>query len=312
MPKRLTTPLLMIPVLVLCQPLTARRAGAETTSASLQQYAGSETCGECHEDEYASYRKSVHFQTETENWPVKGCEACHGPGAQHAETGDPEAIFSFANPSYTVEQKAGKCLTCHAGRENTFDFLASPHSKGGIDCSTCHKPHAGAGYVNLLPPVVGDDVPIRKAISPGRAAAAMTSALCLTCHKEWATPMNLNERHRVLEGVVKCTDCHSPHAPSTRSQLGGFKQETCLKCHTDKRGPWVYEHGSVRVEGCTACHTPHGSVNRHMLLYQRTADLCFSCHAVVPSFHTRFTHETVCTNCHSQIHGSNLSPVFLH
>ena len=32
---------------------------------------------------------------------------------------------------------------------------------------------------------------------------------------------------------------------------------------------------------------------------------------VVPGFHTRFTNESVCTNCHSTIHGSNFDAAFL-
>jgi uncharacterized paraquat-inducible protein A len=48
-----------------------------------------------------------------------------------------------------------------------------------------------------------------------------------------------------------------------------------------------------------------------MLKFQNVAEACFSCHAVVPSFHSRFTAETPCTNCHSTIHGSNFHPAFL-
>jgi len=48
-----------------------------------------------------------------------------------------------------------------------------------------------------------------------------------------------------------------------------------------------------------------------MLTFQNVTDLCYSCHANAPSFHSRFTKDTRCTNCHSTIHGSNLSEVFL-
>jgi predicted CXXCH cytochrome family protein len=65
------------------------------------------------------------------------------------------------------------------------------------------------------------------------------------------------------------------------------------------------------VEGCVACHTPHGSVNRHMLHFQSTADLCFSCHVDIPGFHARFNRTTNCVNCHSAIHGSQMNPFFL-
>ncbi len=110
---------------------------------------------------------------------------------------------------------------------------------------------------------------------------------------------------------MECISCHDPHKPSSRMMLGGFKQEACVRCHADKDGPYVFEHPALRVEGCVACHSPHGSPNRHLLHFQKDAELCLSCHALVPGFHSRFTLDTNCANCHSSIHGSNLDPGFL-
>jgi predicted CXXCH cytochrome family protein len=85
-----------------------------------------------------------------------------------------------------------------------------------------------------------------------------------------------------------------------------------LQCHTDKSGPYLFEHGASRIEGCTACHEVHGSPNRHMLTQQSISDLCFSCHTHAVSWHSRFNStSTNCTVCHSTIHGSNLSKIFL-
>lgn len=135
--------------------------------------------------------------------------------------------------------------------------------------------------------------------------------MCAECHGDIVARFSLNEHHRLQEGILECTSCHDPHDVQTRTMLGGFKQEACATCHADKTGPYVYEHGSVRVEGCTACHDPHGSVNRHHIKFQKEAELCLSCHAGLPSFHSRFTLDTNCTNCHTSIHGSNFSPFFL-
>ena len=257
------------------------------------KYVGAETCATCHEDVAASFQKTIHGQpgkTDSKD-KVVGCETCHGPGSAHVDAGGGKGtIFSF-NGNVPAAEKSGKCLDCHNKNSATFVFNSSEHMKGSVSCSDCHDVHAAAGKDKLL--------------------SKEGSQLCLGCHREIGAKIMLNERHRISEGIVQCTDCHKNHEPASRAHLGGFSQETCFKCHTDKQGPYIYEHGAVRVEGCSACHDPHGSVNRHMLTHQRTAELCFSCHPDAPSFHTRFDPTTNCTNCHSAIHGSQLDAFFL-
>ena len=48
-------------------------------------------------------------------------------------------------------------------------------------------------------------------------------------------------------------------------EQAGTNEEACLKCHVDKRGPFVFEHAPVRIEGCETCHIPHGSMNAKLL-----------------------------------------------
>lgn len=253
----------------------------------------SETCMTCHEDEGNAISHSIHLGVANPDGQVLGCVACHGSSEGHCE--DPESVgptmaFRDSDPP---KDRSDMCLTCHSARESAFHFESSAHLKGGVTCESCHSPHANAMNDKLLPENI--------------------STVCVGCHQEKLAASLLNERHRMLEEMVSCVDCHDQHGPSDRNQLGGFKQEMCYKCHTDKQGPFLYEHLAVRIERCSECHDPHGSVNRHMLLYQNVADLCFSCHVVVPSFHTppRFNNETQCTNCHAAIHGSNLHPAFL-
>jgi len=50
------------------------------------------------------------------------------------------------------------------------------------------------------------------------------------------------------------------------------------KCHIDKRGPFVYEHAAVRVDGCEVCHSPHGSTNTRLLRRPVVFTLCLECH----------------------------------
>lgn len=243
-----------------------------------------ETCVDCHEDLVKAHASNPHAAADPNN-----CTACHGDAEKHLEEGGGANIFAFKEEDMP-NKKSKMCLSCHT-RSNS-KFLASPHGKASLDCTSCHAIHS----------------------EMTRPALLKTSSLksCYVCHEDVFSQFQLNERHRLQEGIMSCTTCHNPHVPSTRERLGGFKHEACLTCHTDKGGPFLYEHGASRIEGCTSCHEVHGSPNRHMLTHQSTSDLCFSCHTAAPSFHSRFTSQsTNCTVCHATIHGSNLDKLFL-
>jgi len=265
--------------------LAARPLRQETKSQAKAETKTAETCVQCHEEVVKGLLRQPHAAIGGES-----CTACHSGAEKHVqEGGGTDNIFSF-KPSDLPNQKAKVCLKCHADYGSRF--MAGPHGKAPLDCLTCHSVHVVGTNPNLL-----------------KTSATKS---CAPCHEDVFAKFALNERHRLTEGALGCTNCHNPHEPATRERLGGFKQEACLKCHTDKGGPYLYEHGSSRVEGCTMCHDPHGSPNRHMLTFQSVGDLCFSCHVNAPQFHRNFTERTTnCVACHSSIHGSNLSPIFL-
>ena len=93
--------------------------------------------------------------------------------------------------------------------------------------------------------------------------------------------------------------------------------ETCVQCHVEKRGPFVFEHPASKIEGCVACHTPHGSINRMLLVRREERFMCLQCHVNpiadnVPHSRLGFQTQGTCTRCHSSIHGSNFDVDFLH
>ncbi|MCG2815926.1 MAG: cytochrome c3 family protein [Candidatus Aminicenantes bacterium] len=250
-------------------------------SFTAPQESDAAACLECHEGMTGTFKMEAHGG-------LGNCMACHIGADKHMdEGGGVDNILAFRE-SDGLKDKVGACLTCHT--RETGRYMASPHGKSQMDCTVCHSVHST------------------------KPSLLKTSAdkSCSVCHGDVMAQFNLNEKHRLQEGILSCVSCHNPHEPSVRERLGGFKQEACLKCHTDKGGPYLHEHEASRIEGCATCHEVHGSVNRHMLTYQSTADLCFSCHAGAPSWHSRFTSlGSNCTVCHSTIHGSNLSPIFL-
>ena len=246
-----------------------------------QDEMSADVCIECHD--------AIGHDVKAQPHAGNDCTACHGDVETHLEEGGGPNIFSYGEKE-SAHDKSAQCLNCHT--KTTGRYFSSPHGKSSMDCTSCHTIHTAMV----------------------RPALLKTSATknCATCHQDVFAQFQLNERHRLQEGILDCASCHDPHAPSSMMRLGGFKQESCLKCHTDKGGPFLHEHGASRIEGCRACHEVHGSPNRHMLTHQSVSDLCFSCHVMAPSFHARFdSYSTNCTVCHPTIHGSNLSKIFL-
>jgi DmsE family decaheme c-type cytochrome len=248
-------------------------------------------CNTCHSDSAATVRAGVHAKSGPED-----CTVCHGDGTEHlAAPTSPGSILTFALES--AAERSAPCMACH--QDARVPAAGNPHHQAGLACDDCHSVHADKARAELPAAM--------QRLTPGSTA-------CYACHEDTFAQFAFSERHRLIEGSVSCTSCHDPHEPDTRRHLGGFKQMGCATCHADAGGPFVFEHPASRLDGCTACHVPHGSPNRHLLTHQRVGELCYSCHAVVPQFHLgfapvggpRFDENTVCTNCHVSIHGSNL------
>ena len=70
--------------------------------------------------------------------------------------------------------------------------------------------------------------------------------------------------------------------PRAMIQTVNANEPGCFKCHGDKRGPFVFEHAPVKLEGCATCHEPHGSANPRMLARAQIRFVCLECHANLP------------------------------
>lgn len=270
-------------------------------------YVGSETCKTCHEDMpvkgfFKSFEDTPHYVTtlDTKKGPEwHGCEACHGPGKAHVEGGgDKTKIFTFKGA--TAKEISARCLDCHQYGEEHSNFARSVHLQNSVGCTDCHDPHHAKESQFLL-----------KEKQP---------TLCYGCHLDKKQQFNRPFHHRVNEGLVKCTDCHNQHGGFEMKQLRatGTQDLVCFKCHTDKAGPFVYEHAAVKIEGCAACHMPHGSSNPRLLKRAQVNLLCLECHAfsadagapATPTFHNQAQKYQACTMCHTAIHGSNSNKFF--
>jgi DmsE family decaheme c-type cytochrome len=257
---------------------------------------GEATCLGCHDDKGPQIATTPHGRRQDPRSPAAGmsCEACHGPGQAHAETGDRTRIRTFDKLMPAREANAA-CSSCH-NRGPHAQWSGSMHDIRNVSCVGCHSVH-----------------------SPKSDAAQLKlptqAATCGQCHKPQVLKVQRVAHMPVREGKMDCTSCHNPHGSTNVRMLkvGNWVNESCVSCHTEKRGPFLWEHAAGR-ESCISCHDPHGSSNDRLLV-AKLPMLCQRCHigtrhpstiydnAARTSSNRLFNRS--CLNCHQNIHGSN-------
>ena len=276
-------------------------------------------CANCHEAAWKAIDLSHHGAKSDASGSM--CQACHGDATEHLK--DPMKA-KMANPfgkAGTSEQRTAVCMTCHSGNRNLAFWTSGKHQINEVSCNNCHSIHGK----NLAPS-------INKFVTTFLPNQAET---CWQCHQPIRAANFKPSHHPIIEGKVKCSDCHNPHGALSPAMV---KQPTindqCYSCHADKRGPYVFNHPPVE-ENCATCHNPHGSVH-NALLNESAPNLCQDCHdwsrhpgtiygaaggwicqpgdnsaacagktgQPNASVNTRLV-ARACLNCHNAIHGSN-------
>jgi DmsE family decaheme c-type cytochrome len=259
-----------------------------------EKVAAEEVCNECHEEVVTKFQTSFHGRAWTGMGKAAGCESCHGSADKHQDDPSKETIITFGKGSLqSAAEQSQQCLNCHS----TFTELAlwqmGSHQANDVGCPNCHSIHKPRNVVRQ-------------------------PETCEGCHRSIRTQINKQSHHPIIEGKVKCSDCHNPHGSLSKKMIRAENtNQLCYQCHPDKRGPFIWEHTPVE-EDCTICHAPHGS-RFDKLLTQRIPNLCHDCHGdrfhhdgpydATNNFNTvtannRYVLGRSCLNCHSMIHGS--------
>ncbi len=250
-----------------------RTAAVEGATAML----GSQECDTCHGHQPAPGHHSE-------------CETCHGSGERHVQN-----VMDTAGIRFPSNRD---CLDCHqTGHRGLLAWDLSEHQRAGLLCTDCHDPHNGEPlHVRVASETTRNILP----------RARTDTQLCVGCHAEVASRLNLPSHHPVREGMLGCTDCHSPH--EARKVRLGAKTAQCTQCHQAQAGPYVYEHTPV-AENCGYCHVPHGATADNLLSANQPG-ACVYCHTVAEmgATHDPQAYVTRCTDCHSAVHGSFADP----
>jgi DmsE family decaheme c-type cytochrome len=276
-------------------PQAAAKAAVQKTPAA--DYVGADTCLGCHEGMDKTIAGTVHGKAAHPRSPAaaQGCETCHGPGSRHVEDpSDDTTIRKFTKMAPRAVSET--CVSCHNKSSHAL-WQGSTHDARNLSCVTCHSVH--------------------KPATPRAQLKVSTEVeLCASCHRVQAMKVKRVSHMPVVEGKMQCTSCHNPHGSTNQRLLrvGNWINESCVSCHTEKRGPFLFEHAAGR-ESCISCHDPHGSSNDRMLV-AKLPMLCQRCHIGTRHPSTIYDNAAVraqsnriigrgCVNCHQQIHGSN-------
>lgn len=252
------------------------------------------------------------------------CYRCHGDTIQLQEIAGPHQIggdncfncTTCHDPHGNIVESSRQdlCLECH-NQSPLQAWHSSTHDQVGVACTDCHNPHPDSSVRQVV------NISHTSVQRPKRLPMSVNEPqACYKCHPKIKGRTMLPSHHPIPEGKVTCSDCHDPHGESERNLKGETVNMVCYKCHAEKQGPFVYQHAPVEQD-CNICHEPHGTV-AYNLLRQPPTFLCLRCHTghrSPPADHfgqgvadidgntdLRPALYTNCTQCHTQVHGSDL------
>ena len=178
------------------------------------------------------------------------CRDCHGASENHIKAPSSAPDVAFGAKSKAVsnsEQRSAACLTCHESKVLArANWAGSQHQTRGVACSDCHNVHA----------------PDQKVLSK-----ATQAEVCFGCHKEQRAQMRRVSTHPLATTALATLEDGVLGLPQparldrAETLVKNSVNDTCLTCHAEKRGPYLWEHAPV-ADDCTNCHTPHGSTTR--------------------------------------------------
>lgn len=256
-------------------------------------YIGSTVCAGCHSSVAQEWNGSGHGKALSDPQlpeTQRACEACHGPGSQHAQSAGKQPVRNPAKlKPGEVQELCGACHfdTAANAMANAPKLSADAWKRGGHaqhdkGCTACHAQH-------------------------GKGEHALSSApeqLCLSCHSGLTKAAPGGTVHAPVKGG-QCLLCHDPHGSAEPHSVKPDLGKVCEKCHDPGSDKLKTAHSGYSVAGadCTRCHDPHSFAAdkaylrpvMHPPFAQRN---CQICHSDPPSTALKKQGADTCYQCH--------------
>lgn len=197
---------------------------------------GAETCLQCHDQtkKCVSMHAGKHANSEIVN-----CLSCHSIHSSE-----------LRSRSLLAKKQLDLCAGCHQTQVASFRNKPYGHriGRGGMECSTCHQPHAStnAGCEVAKPTKSGE-------------------AICVSCHVDKKGPFVFPHGAATIGGCLSCHEAHGSNNPKRLKRATVY--QLCLECHSPLVGgtfgsqpPAFHNLLTARYQNCTTCHVAiHGS-----------------------------------------------------
>ncbi len=200
-------------------------------------------CAECHSTwvERRYDLASDSFDTRWAELSV-GCEACHGPGAEHVRSAKAATASTPIAPLPVRLTSSEPWLPSDTGSPK-------PHAQNDVEMETCAPCHSRRkplkeGFL-ASDPFLDSFEP--ELLLPGRhhADGQVEGEVY-----EWAS----FQQSRMHQAGVKCSDCHNPHSGKPYAEDNNL----CVRCHEPARFDVESHthHALGKAPLCIDCHMP--------------------------------------------------------
>lgn len=237
-------------------------------------------CADCHSTVVERrYDADVdRFDTEWSELSV-GCEACHGPGAEHVKS--------------ARENPGGAPVRFAAALERSEPWVRTetgspaPHRQDGAEVETCAPCHSLRE-------------PIREAFFAHETFVDFFAPELLSqphYHGDGQVQGEVYEwgsflQSRMYQAGVRCSDCHEPHSGKVRAEGNSL----CVSCHDAERFDSLQHshHQGQNAPACVDCHMPPATF---MQVDERRDH---SIRIPRPDLSVSFGTPNACSGCHTE------------